>query len=81
MSNTTELVVPTGFMAVRRFALPVNLPASHHYEIMAPVGIHVDFGTVAPAFGQSGGGVEAYFAKAVANAKMPPTTHKPLPDE
>jgi hypothetical protein len=73
--------VPTGFVAVGRFALPVNLPASHHYEIMAPAGTDVDFGTVAPAFGQSGGGVEAYFANAVTNAKMPPTTHKPLPDE
>lgn len=73
--------VPTGFVAVGRFALPINLPASHHYEIMAPAGTHVDFGTVAPAFGQSGGGVEAYFANAVTNAQMPPTTHKPLPDE
>ena len=47
----------------RRRRLPVNLPASHHYEIVAPAGTHVDFGTVAPAFGQSGGGVEAYFAE------------------
>jgi hypothetical protein len=73
--------VPTGFVAVGRFALPNNLPASFHYEVEAPTGTSVDFGTVAPSFGQAGGGVEAYFAKAVVNAKMPPTLHKPLPDE
>ena len=73
--------VPTGFVAVGRFALPNTLPASYHHEIEAPVGTSVDFGTVAPAYGQSGGGVEAYFAKAVTNAKAPPTTVSKLPDE
>jgi hypothetical protein len=29
-------------------------------------------GTVAPAFGQAGGGVEAFFAAAVGNAQSPP---------
>jgi hypothetical protein len=72
--------VQTGFVAVGRFALPVNLPASHHYEIVAPAGTHVDFGTVAPAFGQSGGGVEAYFAGAVTNAQSPPV-YSLMPDE
>jgi hypothetical protein len=73
--------VPTGFIAVGRFALPNTLPASYHYEIEAPKGTSVDFGTVAPAFGQAGGGVEAYFANAVKNAAKPPHTHPPLPDE
>jgi hypothetical protein len=73
--------VPTGFAAVGRFALPVNLPASNHYEIDAPAGTSVDFGTVAPAFGQAGGGVEAYFSSAVTNAAVPPAKHKPRPDE
>jgi len=73
--------VPTGFGAVGRFALPNNLPASYHYEIEAPTGTIVDFGTVAPAFGQAGGGVEAYFASAVTNAKTPPTPVSTLPDE
>ena len=72
--------VQTGFVAVGRFALPVNLPASHHYEIVAPAGTHVDFGTVAPAFGQSGGGVEAYFVGAVTNAQSPPV-YSLMPDE
>jgi hypothetical protein len=72
--------VPTGFVAVGRFALPNNLPASFHYEIEAPTGTSVDFGTVAPAFGQAGGGVEAYFANAVQNAATPAPVTK-LPDE
>ena len=73
--------VPTGFVAVGRFALPNNLPASYHYEIEAPARTSVDFGTVAPAFGQAGGGVEAYFANAVTNAQVPPTPVTNLPDE
>jgi hypothetical protein len=73
--------VPTGFAAVGRFALPNSLPASHHYEIDAPAGTVVDFGTVAPAFGQAGGGVEAYFQNAVTNAKTPPAPAAKLPDE
>ena len=75
------LFVPTGFLAVGRFALPNVLPASFRYEIMAPVGTVVDFGTVAPAYGQSGGGVEAYFASAVTNATAPPAPVAKLPDE
>ena len=45
------------------------------------MGTVVDFGTVASAFGQAGGGVEACFASTVTNAKSPPVTHPPLPDE
>jgi hypothetical protein len=73
--------VPTGFVAVGRFALPLNLPASHHYEVEAPVGTLVHFGTVAPAFGQAGGGVEAFFPNAVTNAADPPVPPLRLPDE
>ena len=73
--------VPTGFTAVGRFALPNNLPASHHYVVEAPAGTSVDFGTVAPAFGQAGGGVEAYFKNAVTNVQVPPTPASKLPDE
>lgn len=73
--------VPTGFLAVGRFALPNILPASFRYEITAPVGTCVDFGTVAPAYGQAGGGVEAYFAKGAKNRKSPATAVQKLPDE
>jgi hypothetical protein len=73
--------VPTGFLAVGRFALPNILPASHRYEIEAPARTAVDFGTVAPAYGQAGGGVESYFANAVTNARVPPAPVTTLPDE
>lgn len=73
--------VPSGFAAVGRFALPNNLPASHHYVIEAPAGTTVAFGTVAPAFGQAGGGVEAYFQNAVINQKTSPIAPSLLPDE
>src|SRR5262249_51642831 len=58
---------PPGFAAVGRLALPNNLPASHHYTLRAPAGTTVWFGTVTPAFGQAGGGVEALFSTAVQN--------------
>lgn len=61
--------------------LPNILPASYRYEITAPSRTAVDFGTVAPAYGQAGGGVEAYFANAVANAKVSPAPVTTLPDE
>lgn len=67
--KSEEEFVRTGFVAVGRFALPNKWPAVYRYEIEAPVGTTVDFGTVAPAFGQAGGGVEAYFPNAVTNAK------------
>jgi len=73
--------VPTGFAAVGRFALPNNLPASHHYVIEAPGGTSVSFGTVAPAFAQAGGGVEAFFRNAVSNQQKPHTPPSQLPDE
>lgn len=73
--------VPSGFAAVGRFALPNYLPASYHYTIEAPTGTAVAFGTVAPAFGQAGGGVEAYFPDTVVNQIVPPNEPSKLPDE
>lgn len=71
---------PTGFAAVGRFALPNNVPASQRYAVRAPAGTMVSFGTVTPAFGQAGGGVEALFPKAVVN-QPPPIPPKQIPDE
>lgn len=68
--------VPSGFAAVGRYALPSIQPASHHYQIEAPIHTPVTFGTVAPAFGQAGGGVEALFVSAVVNAQSPPVSTK-----
>lgn len=72
--------LPTGFAAVGRLALPNNLPASHHYTLRAPAGTSVWFGTVTPAFGQAGGGVEALFSTAVKN-QPPRIAPARLPDE
>ncbi len=73
--------VQTGFVAVGRFALPNNIPASYRYTIEAPKYTPVSFGTVAPAFSQAGGGVEAYFAKKVINQQKPMQPVAPIPDE
>lgn len=73
--------LPTGFAVVGRLALPSPVPASHHYEISAKSATVVDFGTVAPAFGQAGGGVEAYFAHGATNASSSRATHADLDDE
>jgi hypothetical protein len=73
--------IPTGFAAVGRLALPLTAPASYVYLISAKAGTSVEFGTIAPAFGQSGGGVEAYFPAGATNT--PPTVASPerIPDE
>jgi len=67
-------LVPSGLAAVGRYALPSIQPASHHYQIEAPAHTPVTFGTVAPAFGQAGGGVEALFVNAVVNVQSPPVS-------
>jgi hypothetical protein len=72
--------IPTGFAAVGRLALPVNLPASHHYVIEAQAGT-VRFGTVAPAFGQAGGGVEAFFGTGATNVQVPRVMPSKIPEE
>jgi hypothetical protein len=73
--------IPTGFAAVGRLALPVNLPASHHYVIEAQSGTSVRFGTVAPAFGQAGGGVEAFFGAGATNVQVPKVMPSTIPEE
>lgn len=73
--------LPTGFAVVGRLALPNNLPASHHYTIEVSAGTVVYFGTVAPAFGQAGGGVEAFFPNGAKNCAKPPAVPNVIPDE
>jgi hypothetical protein len=48
----------TGFGAVGRYALPLPIPISTVIEYTLPAGTRIEVGTVAPLFGQSGGGVE-----------------------
>ena len=73
--------LPTGFAAVGRLALPLTAPASHVHSISAQAGTAVEFGTIAPAFGQSGGGVEAYFPSGAVNVPPVPPSPRLLPDE
>jgi hypothetical protein len=73
-------LAPSGFSAVGRYALPNVMPASFVHLLTASSGTVIYSGTVAPAYGQSGGGVEVYFPNGVSNtaAKMPPLQ---IPDE
>lgn len=73
--------VPTGFAAVGRFALPSPQPACQHYVIEAAAGTEVLFGTVAPAYGQAGGGVEALFPHGAKNVLSPSVKPSKIPDE
>jgi hypothetical protein len=75
------LFLPTGFAVVGRLALPNTQPPSNHYVIRTAKGTLVHFGTVAPAFGQSGGGVEAFFPNGATNRQSPPGPVTTIPDE
>jgi len=60
-TDTDIKEVPSGLAAVGRYALPSRLPAVHVFLITPPKDTDVAYGTVTPANGLSGGGVEAYF--------------------
>jgi hypothetical protein len=71
-TDSDHPLVTSGFAAVGRYALPNVLSAFYRYQIAATKGTTVTTGTVGPAFGQSGGGVEALFVLAVSNGHSPP---------
>jgi hypothetical protein len=48
----------SGFGVVGRYALPIPISAHYRMEYVLPSSTVIDVGTVAPNFGQSGGGVE-----------------------
>ena len=50
----------SGFGGVGRYALPIPLPVKHVIQYELPVGTLIEVGTVAPNFGQAGGGVEIH---------------------
>ncbi|MCW8137594.1 MAG: hypothetical protein KIT58_01670 [Planctomycetota bacterium] len=54
-------LVRSGFGVVGRYALPNAFPADHAFCIKPPPGTPMLVGTVRPAYGQAGGGVEAIF--------------------
>jgi hypothetical protein len=53
--------VKTGSQAVARYALPTPTPATNVFTSRPHAGTPIKRGTVAPAFGQPGGGVEVIF--------------------
>jgi hypothetical protein len=57
-SQTDAAHADSGFGAVGRYALPLPLPVVHVIQYELPAGTTIEIGTVAPNFGQSGGGVE-----------------------
>lgn len=77
---TDKPLAPSGFAAVGRYALPYAEPASFVRAICPEPGTPIQIGTVAPSFGQAGGGVEVYFPRgAVHVGDMEMVTE--LPDE
>lgn len=57
-SERDAAVVPSGFAAVGRYALPNPIAAIHRFDIEMAGSVTGLVGTVLPAFGQAGGGVE-----------------------
>lgn len=55
--------VKTGTDAVKRYALPNQAPASYVWTGKPEKGTKIKRGTVQPAYGQPGGGVEVIFTK------------------
>ena len=68
----------TGFGAVGRYALPIPLPASNVIDYVLKKGTTIEIGTVAPLFGQSGGGVEIHCPKGATVVKA--TSSPPIDD-
>ena len=71
----------TAFATIGRLALPNVQPAVHQYVIDIEAGTTVEFGTVAPAFGQAGGGVEAFLPTGGVNQMNPRKSPLRIPDE
>jgi hypothetical protein len=57
--------INTGLGTAGRYALPNPFPATYGFEIVPPAGLSYSAGTVRPAFGQTGGGVEVVLAAPV----------------
>lgn len=70
-------LVPNGFAAVGRYALPSLLPACTVWEIVPPAGTDLEAGASVPLFGQAGGGAEVCFSTGTTTAKV--IGRKPLP--
>ncbi len=60
-SKRDTLCAPSGYAVVGRYALPNPVSATNRFDMLVPGGTSGLVGTVSPAFGQSGGGVEIEF--------------------
>ena len=71
--------VNSGYGIVGRYAMPIPAPAIHQFEYVIPKDSIIRVGTVAPMFGQAGGGVEVQLdnvpkgviAEQLASTKLP----------
>jgi hypothetical protein len=68
-SSGDAAMVPSGTAAVGRYALPSPMPAVFRSDFVVGPGVALRFGTVAPMFGQSGGGSEVEFVNGVASVQ------------
>jgi hypothetical protein len=60
-------LVPTGFAAVGRYALPFLPPACFRWELQPMSGTPFQCGASVPLYGQAGGGVEVVFHRGAGN--------------
>lgn len=74
-SINDQQFVNSGFGAVGRYALPLPIPASYQHDYTLPAGTKLLVGTVAPYFGQAGGGVEVKTISRVSGVSANATTN------
>ena len=77
-TKNDKTVVPSGLSAVARYALPNPFPALYVFTIIPSEDTEIEYGTVRPAFNQSGGGVEILFTKGTGPNTV--TGPKDIPD-
>jgi hypothetical protein len=73
-SDLDKTFFNTGLGAVGRLALPTPFPATYAYAVDPAPGTPYDAGTVRPAFGQTGGGVEV----TLHHQTPPASVHAPI---
>ena len=71
-------LVPNGFAAVGRYALPGLLPACTVWKIVPSLSKPLAFGTSVPVFGQAGGGAEVCLIAGDRRATITPETALPV---
>jgi hypothetical protein len=59
-TKTDLTIVPSGLVAVGRFALPTRISARYVFRITPGKGVKIFYGTVIPKYGLCGGGVEVF---------------------